>query len=108
MGEYAAIVEAEHQRVNQLANDAMSRLLQCDADGAATQLTEVARRTLNARLFNLTESLAHKHRARLGARSIALIEEARQLRQSHCGDGIQIALAGIAEDARTSRTLTSA
>jgi len=86
----------------------MSRLLKGDADGAAKQLTEVARRTLNARLFNLADSLSQKHRARLSAESIALIEQAQELRQSHCTDGMHVALAGIAEDARTSRTLTAA
>jgi len=108
MKEYVGIIEAEHHRVNQLANEAMSRLLKGDADGAVRQLTEVARRTLNARLFHLADSLSQKHRARLSAESIALIEQARDLRERHCPDGVQVALAGIAEDARTSRTLTAA
>ena len=75
----------------------MSRLLKGDADGTALRLTQVARETLNARLFGLAESLAIKHRDRLSDASMSLILQAQEVRQKFCSRGTQVSLARMAE-----------
>ncbi|MFO1198492.1 MAG: response regulator [Burkholderiaceae bacterium] len=103
--EYVEIADREHARVNQLANEAMSRLVKGDADGAAHRLTELARKTLNARLFGLAESLALRHRERLSDASMSLILQAQEMRHKYCAQGTHVALARLAEGPRGGRVL---
>lgn len=103
--ELIEIVEKEQAQVTFQANDAMSRLLKGDADGTALRLTQLARETLNARLFGLAESLAIKHRERLSDASMSLILQAQEVRQKYCSRGTQVSLARMAEAGRTAKTL---
>ena len=103
--ELVEIVEKEQAQITFQANDAMSRLLKGDADGTALRLTQVARETLNARLFGLAESLAIKHRERLSDASMSLILQAQEVRQKFCSRGTQVSLARMAEAGRSAKTL---
>lgn len=100
-----AVIEAEQASTHQLANEAMSRLLKADADGTAARLAELARTTLNARIFGLAENLALKHHERLSPASLELLAQLQVLRQQVCPVGAPTPLTRISESARTGRSL---
>ena len=100
-----AVIEAEQASTHQHANEAMSRLLKADADGAAQRLAELARTTLNARIFGLAENLALKHHDRLSQASLTLLAQLQVLRQQVCPAGAPTPLTRISESARTGRWL---
>ncbi len=106
--ELVEIVEKEQAQITFQANDAMSRLLKGDADGTVARLTQLARETLNARLFSLVDSLAVKHQARLNDASMTLILQAQEVRQKYCSHGTQVSLARMDEAGRTGRMLPPA
>ena len=101
MKDMIEIVVQEHGQISYQINDAMARLLKDDADGTARRLDELARDTLNARVFSLAENLANKHSKKLSPTAQQLLRELRDFSAQYCANGASVGLARITANPRS-------
>lgn len=97
--ELVAIVRAEYERINGIAEQAVARTVAGAPDAAATILLGAAERSLNAKLMDLALQTVRRHGAAI-AQADVLLARLQHLQDTYRSYGAQVRMARI-DDARS-------